>query len=507
MADLKLSKVGDWFKQQSKLGQALLLVALLALVVLLAGPGLRYKVWSTAFRRTSAEVIVLNKISGKPIRDVTVTYDDSKTSTNSVGSSIVKASKDMGTVTVALEAPGYEKRDNVTVQIDSSRRNLVVVDLLPEGKFYYYSNNDGFKVFMESNLDGSKTKELDLSSLPDDWGLWDSPSVNYLAARDWNHIAFTAHHESYKEGDVGSDGIFVINTKTEEVEPVEQLGDEGWPGLEFVGWADNSNFVYRIAKNEKRGMTLKSYNVETKKSTTLLTEPANDEIGTFVAGTFLVGGKVLVGVRCHESSAEGCRSGIVSINPVDGTHKLEKELGDDNGRVTMITSNIYGPDELYFSVYWEPSGVSYYRYDGLSVSDSQQDQAEGRTFRQILSSASGNKTYWINTTEQGFSMGVGDQNAKNEVNQSLPGVYSEAFIDDWGGTAFRYTGPGGYTPYGWYGDEYMILTRYGGLHITAPGATRDPLFVTNYELSEHNYDRIQAGSGYGGALFGYGFPF
>ncbi len=484
----------------------LLLVAIVALI-LFALPSIRYAFNKVVLRRVSVQVLVEDKISGSAIADANVAYNGHIIKTGSDGSAIIYAQKNTLNAKVTVGAPNFSPSTE-TVYFNQSHKASVALDLLHTGSIYFLKQDSVYGVasadIVRSNLDGSNQKVIlqgdgnELQQVNDSDGNTNYAGPSLLAARDWKHLAYLARNSGF----VSTKGpepktsvrLYIVDTsneKTVQIEMADKTPVAENNSIQLVGWLDDQHFVYTIftASGQEQ---IKSYDTNTGKVTTLLANKQNQNFSAI----YIVGGKLVFAETCaidgppdpsiNEAKGlaackkAGLQGRIISLS-ADGKITTLKQL-DQSWLAGIVTNNIYGPNELYFTVYGTKSGVYHYLYNGQTVSDTTQDKAENQKYNPALSSPDGANVFWL-------------KSAKNNT--------SDLYVASGNGQAAAKarTLPQNFNQYAWYGN-YLILSNGGDrLYVTSAFSDKAPVQISGYLPSQKGYD--DAMGGYPGAAFGY----
>lgn len=316
----------------------------------------------------------------------------------------------------------------------------VAATLAPAGKVYFLSKRTGSINLMKSNLDGTN-QEVALAGTGKEI---DSETV-LLAARDWRYLALFARRDSDKPK------VYIFDTKDNSL----AVADEGDAYFELVGWSEH-RFIYKVNRNkqawETKAIALKSYNAETNKGTTLDETTASgsgswDYISQLINTPYIVGDDIVYAKYWTKGQFvdAGANKNVITMVKSDGSNRKDlKQLDIPNEYGSDISARVYEPGSLYFRVGGgsiDPK-ASYYEYESGSVkptSATSDDKFYNEFYVTYLVSPSGKKVFWYEPRDGKNVLLVGDSNALNS---------KELGTDE-------------FVPYGWYGDEYVLLTKKG----------------------------------------------
>ncbi|HEX8763231.1 MAG TPA: hypothetical protein VF733_05780 [Candidatus Saccharimonadales bacterium] len=414
---------------------------------------------------------VTNKITGKPIENAVVSANNSETKTDKDGQGILVVPAHLTKVSATLKSDGYnEKAVDITVSNDGMKNEFA---LTPSGIVYFLSNQSGTLDIVKSNLDGTN-RQMVLKGT----GKEEKRATALLASRDWKYLALLSKRDG---GEYPK--LFLLETGTDKLTVI----DEGKATFNLVGWSDD-RLIYRVDRvglkdfDDKRA-ALKSYHAPTKKITTLDQTFGNNAPSYttaiyegFADSIFaLPSGEVVFGknVYTHANESTDKQSALYSIRADGSGRKTLKAFSERN----YLEIRPYGPNGVYLSADNKGDKNNYFEYeDGKFEATTEVD---GKNFYDAyptyLWSPSKKQTFWSELRDGKNAMFVGDIHGKNgkQVNASTD-----------------------YGIFGWFGDDYLLLTKNGSeLYIlSAEGGT--PLKMTDYYKPEINFKGY--GGGYGG---------
>lgn len=414
-------------------------------------------------------ITVANIFTAQPLDKATLTVDGTSTTTNDKGEATIVLPADKTSLKGTLTRDGYNQADveiKVTDQADMNRFTLT-----PSGKVYYLSKETGNIDVMKANLDGTVPAVVVKAT-----GNESDTETALLAARDWKYMVLSAKRKS----DVKNQ-LYLLDAKTDALKAI----DEGDVSFQLVGWSDH-RFLYIVTRNEKKDwedkrQALKSYDADTGKLSVV------DE--TFGAGTgyynaeyeifsapYIVEGKVLYAKNVSRSASMPLtkKAAVYALTLQSGQVQRLKEF--DSNNYASIDARLYEPQEVYYRVVTDDGAAQFYEYEGgniKSVSNSD-ERFYNVVYPTFLVSPNGQKTLWHESRNGKNAIFIGDKN----------GLNSEELAQQ-----------SDYATYGWYGDDYILLSKdKSELYITAakkPLGT--PVKIANYHKATINF----AGYGYG----------
>jgi len=423
------------------------------------------------------EVHVTNLVSKAALAKASIVVGGTSAITDDKGMAVVVLPADKPSLMATVSLTGYDdKKVNVIVTEQTGKNNIA---LTPEGKLFYLSNQTGTINVMKSDLDGSNAAVVVKGTGNEERG-----STSLLAARDWRYVALSARRDTNQKGQ-----LYLVDTRSGELKTI----DQGDASFALVGWSDH-NFIYKVFRNNKEYWdagreALKSYNADTGKLTTIdqaAGEGSNEEnyryeyFGTpYILEGKIVYSKTWTSGNWYLIEQIGKKSAIVSVNPDGSDMKRVKEFSPKH--VISIEQRLYEPQEVSFRVTIDNGTTSFYRYEGGTVDGvSNTDEKFYDFYPTYLISPSGNKTFWYEYRDGKNTLFVGDKNGEN-------GTMITSLSD--------------YSTYGWFSDDYLLLSKGGSELYIVPAnkafsADNQPLKITNYLKPGINYPGY--GYGYGG---------
>jgi len=405
-------------------------------------------------------VTVTNKISKKPVANVTVKAvdEDSEAKTDGEGKTTLVVPADKQEVKITLSGDGFNSAD-ATLQVTTEEVAANTFSVTPSGTIYFLSNASGNLDVVKSNLDGTDRQTVLAGT-----GKEDDNDTAMFASPDWKYIALLSRRDG---GEYPK--LFLIETEGNKVTTM----DEGEATFTPYGWAGD-RFVYVVNRSKKKDWeaekyALKSFDAPTKKLTTL--DETHGEGGDYVyyyyggARKYLyeyyqtvnIFGDRIVFVKNMSysgySDAEA-NSKQASLNVVraDGSDKntlkkyTDKSLdvrGAGFGKIRILAQQgpIHEIDE-----YFNGSVRT------VSSGDKVQDSFYDEEYPVYLVSPSGNKTFWRKNIDGKNAFFIGDGSGENgqEIGRS------QAFGIE-----------------GWFTDDYILLTKGGSEMYILPAAVNE----------------------------------
>jgi hypothetical protein len=422
-------------------------------------------------------VKVTNKITGAAVAGATVKISDTEAVTDQNGAVTLVLPADKPTQQGSVHASGY---NDLAITIDLNKPNVEdnSFKLTPTGKVYFLSKRTGKIDVVKTNLDGSN-RQVVLAGT----GQEEDTDTVLLASRDWKYLALQARREN------GQTRLYLITTADDSVLEM----DSGDATFNPVGWSEHA-FVYTMARNnvqpwQAKANALKSYNADTKQGTTLGETNAeginqNDFVyetfsSTYIMKDAVVYAKVWINSYTSAYRLAGKRSGLYQVKASSGGKQTIKDF--DAASTSNISTVLAKPEELYVAVYDNGGKATYYEYANNALTTA--NDFNGNTFAQsyptYLVSPLGSTVFWGEPRD--------GKNTLFTANLQLDKPKQLASGSD-------------YTAYGWYTDDYLLLSKSGSELYIAPSSgfdtSKPPLKVTDYHKPARTFEGY--GYGYGG---------
>ncbi len=426
-------------------------------------------------------VTVVNKINGKPVAGITLKALDTTATTDVNGKATIVLPTKADTQQATLSGGGYNTL-TAPITVTSSNVPANTFAIMPAGRVYFLSNLSGKIDVVSTNLDGSNRTTVLAGT-----GTEDSGTV-LLASRDWKYLALQSKRDTSNAAK-----IYLITTATNSV----SVMDEGTNvSFQFIGWSDD-NFVYTVDRsNALLGGTvsqtaLKAFNTATGHITTIDQTDAQQstydaKLVSSLQASLLSDGIVYTkfwsrtGYFGSSSLLAGKTQAIVKTKP-DGSNPQTLKTYDA-AFYQSVQLQPDSPSELYYRVggFDLPSGQrpwEYFKYDDTTVQPT--TEVNDNTFYSYnptyLRSPSGDHTFWSVPTDGKSNLFVGDKQGNNGANV---GTLSD------------------YNPYGWFTDDYLLVSKGGDeLYIMPKGGGAALKITDYYRPSQYFYGY---GGGYGG---------
>lgn len=427
------------------------------------------KIQMTATGR-QVPVVAINKVSGKPLENVTLKSAGTEVKTDKDGKAVIVLPADKVDLPVSLSNGGFNALDaRVKVTDQAVKENTF--SLTPSGKVYFLSRQSGKIDVVKTDLDGTNRQVIVQGT-----GKEEDRGTVLLASRDWKYLALLSKRDS------SLPRLYVIDTSTDKMSEM----DSGDASFSLVGW-DEHTFVYRVDRNkplyyESNKTAFKSYSADKKQITTIDQTTSVTDGGNTIYQQFgnasLIDHKLVYtitpGVTHYSTSG---KANILRASSLDSNNKK-----DVRSWPTPDFFNygpvLYAPGELYIAIYSvSAKKVVFFEYEDGAVKDvpDVDDSKFQSSYPTYLASPDGKRTFWSEQRDGRQTFFVGDASGDNGK--------QVAAVED--GQVF-----------GWYGDGYLLLSKKGSELSIMSVDGGGPLKVADYHKPQLSYRGY--GGGYGG---------
>lgn len=443
-------------------------------LVALSGNNFRAPLVATGHQ---VQVKLVNKLTGKPVSGGTISAGGAKAKTDAKGLATLVISSDATTQRGSVSMNGYNTLP-ITITADGNVAKNTFT-LTPSGKLYFLSNLSGKIDVVKTNLDGSDRQTVLAGT-----GSEDSNTTSLLASRDWKYLALLAN----RSGSGAS--VYLINTATDKLTTI----DQGAASFTLVGWSGDT-FIYQVTHPsvsdwQASQQTLKAFDPVAGKALLLDQTQASgtsdaDYVKQYFGAVYLMGSQIVYSKNWTASYADwsqlGAKQAELDSIAADGSgHKVVKTftLADGTQAASVaIDAEPYGPAGLYIH-FAGGSGDQFFDYAAGQLSPDTKltaSQFWSGNYPTYLESPSGNQTFWAEERDGKNTLFVGsaDGSSPKQI----------ATLSD-------------YSPYGWYSDNYLLVSKNSSELYIMPAGGGTPLKMTDYYKPPLNYNGY--GGGYGG---------
>lgn len=408
------------------------------------------------------ELSVVNKISQKSLGGVLIKAGKSEAKTNDKGLATIVVSPNAKNQKAQLTSTGFLNAE-VSIALDNKSGNNF--SLTPSGRLYFLSKRSGTIDVVKTNLDGSD-RQVVLAGT----GQEEEQNTVLLATRDWKYLALLSKRDSPQPK------LYLIDTATDK----ESVIDEGDASFTITGWHDH-DFVYTVTRNkvpldQPKRQALKVFHADPQKLATLDETTASGGVSQEIPyGVSLVDQGIIYVKQWLQGYADlSGKQTTINIAGYDGSNKKElKTLSP----VSFVQELLYKPNNVYFSYYSDKQ--NYLEFENGSIKDaSDQSQKFSTSYPTYLLSPGGSYSLWSEERDGKNTLFIGnkDGNDGKLLDQATK-----------------------HSPYGWYSDEYVLVSLDSSeLYIAPREFTKGSTYlkVTDYHKPALNF--LGYGGGYGG---------
>lgn len=421
------------------------------------------------------KVTIKNLINKNVLADVTISAAGVTAKTDKTGSATMVLPVGSQQQQAKLSLDGFNTA-SVSIKVSNDKIQENDFSLTPAGEVYFLSNLSGTIDVVKTNLDGTNRQTVLAGT-----GKEDNQNTVLLASRDWKYLALLSKRS-------GAQALYLIDTLNDKLSVI----DSGNATFNVVGWSDDS-FIYTLTRQnlqpwQPHGQALKSFNAQTKQLVTLdqtggqgtgNNDYAQENYGqVYQIGKSVVYEKYWSAPYFNDSVLNDKQAGIYSVSATGSSAQTLKTFGYTSGQSTYINSVPYEANQIYYSVY-EKGVQSYWAYIGGKVNSKNNIASNFNDYYQkpttYLLSPSGNNTFWGDPRDGKNTLFVGDENGDSGK--------QIATLSD-------------YSSYGWFTDNYLLVSKNSSELYIMPRAGGDAVKITDYHKPA--IDLRGYGGGYGG---------
>jgi len=401
-------------------------------------------------------ITVINSISGKPVSGAEVHILSTSVKTNSSGLATVALPIDSSSYEASVDLSGYNVKKSPIV-LTNVPVPANTISLTPSGTVVFLSNQSGILNVVKSNLDGSNRQTI-LAGTPTE-----TPATTRLiASKDWQYVILQANRDGTRPA------LYVIDTSNDQVSEF----DNSNAAFNLIGWYGH-NFVYSLTTNNEPQsqadvQAIKEYDADNQQlnlidEDQILGSGASYAYQAFSNFYIINNSLVYSAMWMDEGNYD-----LSNANDVIRAVNLSSQVKSDQESFAAATTGIiqstqYQPEAVYFAVQTTAGTVTYYQYQNQTAQTAAIDQATfQKAYPSYIDSPSGDHTLWSTGNDAGVLF-VGDTNGNNPSQVTLSGNYS---------------------PYGWYGENYLLVSQKNNQLSIVPtsglAAGRTPLSITSY---------------------------
>lgn len=423
-------------------------------------------------------ISVTDYVTGRPLENAVITASGSSAKTDKQGKATLVLPAQSTTAKATINRDSYNN-NAVNITITAREVNTNKFTLTPSGKVYFLSNLSGKIDVVKTDLDGKNRKTVLAGT-----GTEDTYSTSLLASRDWKYLALLSKRD-------GKQGIYLIDAGTDKATNID--GGSSTATFTLVGWSGDT-FVYEVARSnvsnwQSGAQAIKSYDASSGKLYTVDQSQgegtsAYDYGFTNYSTVSLLGSELLFSKNWYSSQfpnhLSGKSSSLISVNSDGSGKKSVKDFPVPASAQYSYFVNL-AQYEAYGVYVQAPDGSgasNYYEYEdgNLTAKSDVTDDTFNKAYPTYLVSPSSKQTFWSELRDNKNALFIG--NGKGESGKQIA-TLSE------------------YTPYGWYTDNYLLVSKGGSeLYVMAADGSKPPAKLTDYYKPQLSYRGY--GGGYGG---------
>ncbi len=416
-------------------------------------------------------VLVINKVSGKPLGGAEIHVLDTTAKTNSKGEAIIALPTTSTSDEAEISHLGYNQT-KFNIQITDKFIKANSFELTPAGHIYFLSNQSGKIDVVKSDLDGANRKTVLAGT-----GHEDASTTSLLASRDWRYLVLKAHRDG------AYPALYLVDTSTDKVAQFDNSDSD----FNLIGWYGHA-FMYDMTRKSVSSWQsgkeiIKSYDADNLQLNQLDQNQAEGDAANYAYQEFynfyIVNGALVYNTQwySHGTTDLGAKTDTIRAVQPSGQNKKDYQTLASSTN-DYIQAKLYNPQAIYYSTHNNSDNkTTYYEYANQSVKTASiDDNTFAADYPTYLISPSATKTFWTELRDGKNTLFVGDDEAKSKK--------QVASLSD-------------YTPYGWYSDGYTLVSKGSSELFVMPAeglaSGRSPLKITDYYKPAQTY----AGYGYG----------
>lgn len=418
-------------------------------------------------------VMVTNMFTGRPLANARITALKTSVKTDAHGKATIVLPASAATDGATVNLKNYNSA-KVTIQVTNNAVPANSFKLVPAGQIYFLSNVSGTIDVVKSNLDGSGRQTI-LEGTDKE----DPATTSLLATRDWRYLALKSSRDGARPA------LYLIDTDDDKV--TEFDGNNG--SFNLIGWSGH-NFMYdfvsaTVPVSQNGHETVRSYDADHQQLNQLDQSQVESSSDGYIAQefyNFYVLDNVLVyNTQWYSGGGDlGDKNASIRAVEPDGQNKKDYQTYPTTGLNYVLAAH-YQPQAVYYETYSSAdNSTTYYNFANQTVNKVSIDHSTFlRAYPTYLLSPSGKRSLWADQQNGQTNLFVGDNAAQHE--KILNGL-------------------AGYQAYGWFSDDYVLLSQNGTDLYIAPAiglkAGQQPFKIGYYykpvpQLNNYGY-------GYGG---------
>lgn len=421
-------------------------------------------------------VMVFNKLTGKAVENATVKAAGTEAKTDKIGEAILVVPADKAKIPVEISFDGFNKTTAEMVVSETAVPENGF-RITPSGKVYFLSKKSGKIDVVKTNLDGTDRQTVVAGT-----GQEDEENTTMLASRDWHYLALLSRRDSKLAK------LYLIDTTNDKM----TVMDEGDAGFALTGWNGNT-FVYTVDRNNVKisqpgHVALKTYDAKANKLSVIDQSEVAGGAPNYATQQFtsiyLFDDRIVYGVSWSGdyNTLGGKSVAIRTVSPNGQNKKDLKTFPAD--KYFLNGGRLYKPREAYFAFSNNSSAGNateeFYEYEAGVVKPLKLDSATfyRKAYPTYLLSPSGKRVFWSEERDGQDTFFTGNLDVEDTKQLRT--------LDD-------------YKVYGWYSDDYVVVSKKSSELYIMPveGTDKAPVTkITDYHKPVTSY--VGYGGGYGG---------
>jgi hypothetical protein len=416
-------------------------------------------------------VRVLNTLTGSPVSGVVISVGGTNARSDAKGLATIVLSAAGKDAKATLSSNGYNPANIDIKPSGSLLENTFKVT--PAGKLYFLSNKSGTIDVVKTNLDGSSRATVLAGT-----GKEDAATTSLIASRDWKYLALKAKRDS------DTPALYSIDTSTDKATQFESVASS----VTFVGWYGH-NLIYDGTKGVSNKWQagrefIKSYNAESAQLNLLDQNQAEGTADSYAYQSFanfqVVENAITYTSSWTASGGYDISAKTASIRAMQPSGQGKKDYQTfPQANFGSLASVLFAPQGIYYALTTTDNTKTYYQYQdtGVTANTNIDAAAFAKSYPTYLLSPSGTQTLWADAMNKALTIGDNTAMRAKQVGHL-----------------------NGYTPYGWYGESFVLVTlEDNNIYIVAPNdinSVKKPFKVSSYFKAATTYPGY--GYGYGG---------
>jgi hypothetical protein len=415
-------------------------------------------------------ITVQNTISGQPLAGVLVHVLATTAKTNNNGLATFALPTNAQSYSATISAAGYNT-DHATVVVTSLKTASNSFDLTPSGSIFYLSKQSGTINVDKANLDGSD-QQIVLAGTGDET----ASTTRLIASPDWKYVVLEANRSGIHAA------LYLIDTSNNQVTEF----DSSTATFNLIGWYGD-DFIYALTTSQNPWQdgvqAVKDYDASNEQLNELDQTQGSGTSSSYGQQTFsnyyILGDALVYNTQWSEQGGYDLSSDNDTIRVLSLSSQIKKdEVSLPAANTGSMQATRYLPQAAYFATQNASKGfVTYYQYANQTTQEASISKTTfDAAYPNYIPSPSGDHTVWETTTNGQNLLFVGDEN---------------------GGSQKQIESLGNYVPYGWYSDNYVLISQDNDRLYIMPSsglaANHHPTSIASYyepatDQSGYEYD-------------------